>query len=160
MSQSSWTMPLPQPWLTVPVSSGEAIARVLEEADVDMVFGLPGGNVLMIFDALYDHRNTIRTVLVRDESMATVMAEVYGRLTGKPGVVIGQSAFLVGRLGVLEARLSSSPMLILTETCDGGLLTHHGYQAGTGDYGTWDAKQSFAGHTKLTMLPRNPVQAV
>ena len=62
---------------------------MLEEAGIDMVFGMPGGNVIALFDALYDHQVTIRTVLARDESLASVMAEAYGRLTGKPGVVIG-----------------------------------------------------------------------
>ena len=59
-----------------------------------MVFGIPGGNTGALFNALYDHQSTIRTVLVREESRAGVMAEVYGRLTGKPGVAIGQAAFL------------------------------------------------------------------
>ena len=61
------------------VSVPEAIIRVLEEAGVDMVFGMPGGNAMLIFDALYDHQATIKTVLVRHESLAGVMAEVYGR---------------------------------------------------------------------------------
>jgi acetolactate synthase-1/2/3 large subunit len=133
---------------------------VLEEAGIDIVFGNPGGNVLPIFDALYDHRSTIRTVLARDESMATVMAQVYGRLTGKPGVVIAQAAFLAARLGVLEAQISCTPMVLITESTDGGLLSHHAYQAGTGDYGAWDARQTFAGHVKAVFVPRTPHQAV
>jgi acetolactate synthase-1/2/3 large subunit len=133
---------------------------VLEEVGIDTVFGNPGGNVLPIFDALYDHQSTIRTVLVRDESMATVMAQVFGRLTGKPGVVIAQAAFLAARLGVLEAQLSCTPMVLITESTDGGLLSHHAYQAGTGDYGAWDARQTFAGHVKEVFVPRAPDQAV
>jgi len=77
------------------ISVPEAIVRVLEEAGIDMVFGMPGGNAMKIFDALYDHRSTIRTVLVRQESLAGVMAETYGRLTGKPGVALGQSLYAV-----------------------------------------------------------------
>ena len=67
----------------------EAIVRVLEQAGIDMVFGIPGGYTGALFNALYDHRDTIRTVLVREEARAGVMAETYGRLTGKPGVAIG-----------------------------------------------------------------------
>jgi acetolactate synthase-1/2/3 large subunit len=133
---------------------------VLEEAGIEIVFGNPGGNVLPVFDALFDCRSSIRTVLVRDESMATVMAQVYGRLTGKPGVVVGQAAFLAARLGVLEARLSSSPMVLITESTDGGALSHHGYQAGTGDYGAWDAQETLAGHVKSVFTPRSAHQAV
>jgi len=145
--------------VTVP----EAIIRVLEEAGIDMVFGIPGGNTGRIFDALFDHRSTIRTVLVRQESLAGVMAEVYGRLTGKPGVAIGQCAFMLSNamLGTLEAYCGSSPMLILTDLSDGAPFSHHApYQSGTGDYGAWDAKRCFGGVTKITMEMHNAVQAV
>jgi len=145
--------------VTVP----EAIARVLEEAGIDMVFGMPGGDARLIFDALYDHRSTIRTVLVRQESLAGVMAEVYGRLTGKPGVAIGQGAFILSyaMLGTLEAYLGSSPMLLMTDLSDSAPFSHHApYQAGTGEYRTWDARQSFAGVTKTTMELHEAVQAV
>jgi len=145
------------------VSVPEAIVRVLEEAGIDMVFGMPGGNSLLIFDALYDHRSTIRTILVRHESLAGVMAEVYGRLTGRPGVAIGQGAFMLANafLGTLEAHLGCSPMLLLADLSDNSPFSHHApYQAGTGDYGTWDAKQSFAGVTKLTMIAHEPLQAI
>jgi len=145
--------------VTVP----EAIIRVLEEAGIDMVFGIPGGNTGQIFNALYDHRSNIRTVLVRQESLAGVMAEVYGRLTGKPGVAMGQCAFMLSNamLGTLEAYCGSSPMLILTDLSDGAPFSHHApYQAGTGDYRTWDAKRCFSGVTKITMELRHAVQAV
>jgi acetolactate synthase-1/2/3 large subunit len=145
------------------VSVPEAIVRVLEEAGIDMVFGMPGGDARLIFDALYDHRSTIRTVLVRQESLAGVMAEVYGRLTGNPGVAMGQGAFILSYalLGVLEAHIGSSPMLLMADLSDSAPFSHHApYQAGTGEYGTWDARQSFVGVTKTTMELHEPVQAV
>jgi len=55
------------PLLHEEVSPSEAIARVLEQAGIDTVFGMPGGNTFSIFNALYDHKETIRTVLVREE---------------------------------------------------------------------------------------------
>ena len=70
--------------LTEPVAVPEAIVRVLEEAGIEYVFGMPGGGTVPIFNALYDHRTRIRTVLVREEGLAAVMADVYGRLTGRP----------------------------------------------------------------------------
>ncbi|NQU04014.1 MAG: thiamine pyrophosphate-binding protein [Syntrophaceae bacterium] len=145
------------------VSVPEAIIRVLEEAGIDMVFGIPGGNAMHIFDALCDHTSTIRTVLVRHESLAGVMAEVYGRLTGLPGVAIGQGLFMMSNalLGVLEAHLGSTPMLLMTDLSDGAPYSHHApYQSGTGEYGTWDAKRSFGGVTKAVMEARIPSQAV
>jgi acetolactate synthase-1/2/3 large subunit len=145
------------------VSVPEAIVRVLEEAGVELVFGMPGGNAMLIFDALYDHQSSIRTVLVRHESLAGVMAEVHGRLTGRPGVAIGQGAFMLSNalLGVLEAHAGSTPLLLLTDVSDNAPFSHHApYQAGTGEYGTWNAKESFAGVTKQTMEIREAAQAV
>ncbi len=145
------------------VAVPEAIIRVLEEAGVDMVFGMPGGNAMLIFDALYDHKATIRTVLVRHESLAGVMAEVYGRLTGRPGVAVGQGAFMLSNalLGVLEAHAGSTPMLLIADLSDNAPFSHHApYQAGTGEYGTWNAKESFGGVTKQTMEIREAAQAI
>src|SRR5215472_9658884 len=103
-----------QPLLNEEVSPSEAIVRVLEQAGIDLVFGMPGGNMGAVFNALYDHRETVRSVLVREEARAGVMAEVYGRLTGRPGVVIAQGAFLANvTLGAIEGYLLSSPMLLM-----------------------------------------------
>ena len=149
--------------LTETVSVPEAIVRVLEQAGIDMVFGMPGGRTLAIYDALFDHRETVRTVLVRHEALAGVMAEVYGRMTGRPGVAMGQGAFMLSNaaLGTLEAYLAGSPMLILTDLSDGLLYSHHApYQAGSGEYGNWDARQAFRGFTKHAMAPLEAVQAV
>jgi acetolactate synthase-1/2/3 large subunit len=140
-----------------------AIARVLEEAGIDMVFGLAGGHTGRIFTALEAHENAIRTVLVREESLAGVMAEVYGRLTRKPGVIMGQGSWVLGNgvIGTLEAFLSSSPMLLLTEFSDTpGFSLHAPYQSGTGEYGAWDARRSFGGITKQVFEANDPVTAV
>ena len=69
-------------FLTDPLPSRPGVFDITDGAGV---FGLPGGDIMELFDALCDHRETIRTVLVRDEGQASVMAEAYGRLTGKPG---------------------------------------------------------------------------
>ncbi len=148
--------------LSQEVPAREAIVRVLEEAGIDMVFGMPGGNAGAIFNALYDHKSTIRTVLVREESRAGVMAEVYGRLTGKPGVAIGQGAFMANTsMAAIEGHLSSSPMLLLTDLTDHAPFSLHGpYQSGAGEYGTWDAKQLFSAITKLTLVATSASHAV
>jgi acetolactate synthase-1/2/3 large subunit len=148
--------------LTAEVPAREAIVRVLEQAGIDMVFGMPGGNAGAIFNALYDHKSTIRTVLVREESRAGVMAETYGRLTGKPGVAIGQGAFMANtNMAAIEGHLSSSPMLLLTDLTDHAPFSLHGpYQSGAGEYGTWDAKQLFSAITKLTLVATSASHAV
>jgi acetolactate synthase-1/2/3 large subunit len=144
------------------VSVPDAVIGVLEEAGVDAVFGMPGGYTLKIFDALIEHPD-VRTVLTRDETLAGVMAEVYGRLTGKPGVVIGQGAFLVANalMGALEAHLGSSPMLLLADTTDFSPFTHHApYQAGMALPGNWDVKSAFDSVTKWSAIVRSPSEAV
>ena len=149
--------------LTEPVAVPEAIVRVLEEAGIEFVFGMPGGKTIPIFNALYDHRSRIRVVLVREEGLAAVMADVYGRLTGRPGVAMGQAAFMLTNagMGIVEAHLAGSPMLVLSELSDHAPFSHHApYQAGTGDYGTWDARGTIAGYTKQVFVPREGVQAV
>lgn len=155
-------MPTPQIF-TTPTPVPEAIATVLVEAGIDTVFGIPGGETGRIFNALEKYRDSIRTVVVRQESLASAMAEVYGRLTGRPGVLIGQGPWVLGYgvIGTLEAHLSSSPMLLLTDFSDGAGLTQHGsYQTGTGEYGNWDARQSFAGVTKEVVEARGAAEAV
>lgn len=146
---------------TVPVP--EAIVRVLEEAGIEFVFGMPGGRTGAIYNALYDHKSTIRCVLVREEGLAAVMADVYGRLTGRTGVAMGQGAFMLanGGMGIIEGLLAGSPMLILSDLSDGAPFSHHApYQAGTGDYGTWDARNTIAGYTKQVLVAREPAAAV
>jgi acetolactate synthase-1/2/3 large subunit len=145
------------------VSVPEAIVRVLEEAGIEYVFGMPGGRTGQIYNALYDHKSSIRTVLVREEGLAAVMADVYGRLTGKPGVAMGQGAFMLTNagMGIVEGFLAGTPMLILSDLSDGAPFSHHGpYQAGTGDYGTWDARATISGYTKETFVAREPAAAV
>src|SRR5262247_2110264 len=145
------------------VSVPEAIVRVLEQAGIEFVFGMPGGRTGAIYQALYDHRSTIRCVLVREEGLAAVMADVYGRLRGRPGVCMGQGAFMLtnGGMGLVEAYLAGSPVLILSDLSDGSPFSHHGpYQAGTGDYGTWDARTTIAGYTKRVFVSREPAAAV
>lgn len=148
--------------LTEPVRGAEAVVRVLEEAGIDMVFGIAGGNMGRLYDALYDHQDSVRAVLVRHEQLASVMAEVYGRLTGKPGVCTGQGIFMLanGFLGTLEAHFGASPMLFLTDFSDVAPFTQHApYQAGQADYGGADTRNALAAVTKQTFVARQPAEA-
>jgi acetolactate synthase-1/2/3 large subunit len=145
------------------VSVPEAIARVLEEAGVDFIFGMPGGRTIPIYGALYDHREKVRCVLAREEGLAAVMAEAYGRLTGRPGVCMGQAAWMLTNagMGLIEACLSGTPVVVLSDMSDRPSFSQHApYQTGTGDYGTWDARNTIAGYTKQTFVAREPAAAV
>jgi acetolactate synthase I/II/III large subunit len=129
---------------------------------VEFVFGMPGGSTVSIYDALFDHQHEIRTVLVREEARAGIMAEVYGRITGRPGVCMGQGAFMVNvATGAIEARLSASPMLILADLTDNVPYTLHGpNQSGAGAYGAWDAHAVFSGMCKQVFVAHTPADAV
>jgi acetolactate synthase-1/2/3 large subunit len=60
------------------------VGRVLQEAGIEYVFGISGGHTGRIVSGLRQYQNSLRMVLVREESLAGVMAEVYGRLTRRP----------------------------------------------------------------------------
>jgi acetolactate synthase I/II/III large subunit len=141
----------------------EAIIKVLEQAGIEVVFGLSGGNTGRIFSALAHHTDTIRTVLVRNEAYATSAAEGYARASGKPAVAMAQGSWLMGQgiVGTLESLLTGTPMILLGDLSDGAPFSQHGpYQSGTGEYGSWDARVAFSGITKLVLEPHDPVQAV
>ncbi|MFL5254521.1 MAG: thiamine pyrophosphate-binding protein [Rhodopila sp.] len=141
----------------------DLIGRVLHEAGIEYVFGISGGHTGRIITGLAKYQNSVRMVTVREESLAGVMAEVYGRLTRRPGVLIGQGPWVLGNglIGTMEAYLSSSPMLLLTDFSDSTPFHLHApYQQATGDYGSWDARRAFGGVTKQVMQAHTPVAAV
>jgi hypothetical protein len=73
-----------EPMLTEETPANALVARVLEEVGIEMVFGISGGHTGRIVSGLSQYQNSVRTVLVREESLGGVMAEVYGRLTRRP----------------------------------------------------------------------------
>lgn len=146
-----------------PVPAPDAIVDVLIEAGVRYVFGLSGGHTGRIFAALEKRQDRIRTLLVREESLGSAMAETIGRMTGVPGVLLGQGPWVLGNglLGTIEARLASSPLLLLTDFSDTPPHDQHApYQSGTGDYGGWDARAAFAAVTKQVFQAHSPQSAV
>ncbi|HEX3863181.1 MAG TPA: thiamine pyrophosphate-binding protein [Stellaceae bacterium] len=149
--------------LTEELPARVLIARVLAEAGIEYVFGISGGHTGRIVSGLSQVQNQVRMVTVREESLAGVMAEVYGRLTRRPGVMLGQGPWVLGNglIGTLEAHLSSSPMVLLTDFSDApGFSLHAPYQQATGDYGSWDARRAFGGVTKQVMQAQEPTAAV
>src|ERR1700680_3853467 len=149
--------------LTEELPARGLVARVLAEAGIEYVFGISGGHTGRIVSGLSQVQNQVRMVTVREESLAGVMAEVYGRLTRRPGVMLGQGPWVLGNglIGTLEAFLSGSPMLLLTDFSDAPRFTLHApYQQATGDYGSWDARRAFGGVTKQVMPAQDPTAAV
>ena len=71
-----------------PITGAEALMRSLEHQGVTTIFGYPGGSIMPVFDALYDHRNTLNHILVRHEQGATHAAQGYARVSGRVGVCL------------------------------------------------------------------------
>ena len=149
--------------ITSSSTGAHGVAEVISGMEKPIVFGMPGGHMMQVFDALRDRQDEVRGVLVREESIATVMAEVYGRLTGSPAVVMAQGAWVLGAggIGIMEAHLGASPVVILIDATEGGSFSHHGpYQGGLGGYGAYDLVAAMTAITKRTFLALDPVQAV
>ena len=70
------------------ISGGEALMRSLINEGVETVFGYPGGSIMPVFDAMYDHRTDFRQVLVRHEQGAVHAAQGFARSSGRVGVCI------------------------------------------------------------------------
>jgi acetolactate synthase-1/2/3 large subunit len=90
------------------------------------------------------------------------MADVYGRLTGKPGVLLGQGVFIgsTGAFGIMEAFMSSSPMIALTDTSEAGVFAAWLLPGGTGEHGSVDLLSVFKAITKYTTYATTPKEAV
>ena len=94
-------------------TGAEKIVQCLEREGVEIIFGLSGGAVMPIFDALVDSK--IKLVLVRHEQGATHMADGYARATGRPGVVLVTSGPGATNTvtGLFTAHMDSAPMVVI-----------------------------------------------
>jgi len=143
------------------MDTSERLVETLEALDVERVFGYPGGRVIELFDHL--PASTVDLVRPRDEREASVMAEMHGRLTGDPGVLAGQGPWIgsLGAIGQMEARLSSSPMVVVTEASErGDYSTVAPYQQSRGDYGGLELPKILDAITKEHWFPRSPTETV
>lgn len=97
------------------LTGAQAIVRTLEELGADLVFGLPGGAVLPLYEALYNSEK-VRHVLVRHEQGAGHAAEGYATATGRVGVMIATSGPGATNLvtPLADAHLDSVPVVAIT----------------------------------------------
>jgi acetolactate synthase-1/2/3 large subunit len=143
--------------------TSDRIVSTLIEMGVDRVFTLPGLGITWTLDAFHAQRDKLKIVLTRSEQTASVMAQVTGRLTGRPGVFMGQGPFVAttGAFGILEAHFAGSPMVVLTETSDYDGFGQYGvYQTMTGDYGGADIQGMLRSITKYSTYATEPQDAV
>ncbi|MGC2200331.1 MAG: thiamine pyrophosphate-binding protein, partial [Stellaceae bacterium] len=96
------------------LSGGQLVVAALRAHQVEMAFSVAGESYLEVLDALFDARE-IHLVTCRQEGGAAFMAEAYGKLTGKPGVLLvtrGPGACNAS-IGIHTAFQDSSPMVVL-----------------------------------------------
>lgn len=96
------------------MSGAQALTRSLAREGVEVVFAMPGVQVMDAFDAFYDETG-IRLVLARHEQSVAYMADGYARTTGKPGVglVVPGPGALNATAGLGTAYATSSPVLLI-----------------------------------------------
>lgn len=82
---------------------------------VDTVFAYPGGSIIKVYDALYDHQTDLRQILVRHEQGAAHAAQGYARVSGRTGVAIVTSGPGATNTitGISDAMLDSTPIVVI-----------------------------------------------
>lgn len=95
------------------MKASELFVRALENEDVEYIFGVPGEENIDIMDALLD--SDIRFILCRHEQGAAFMADVYGRLTGEPGVCLSTLGPGATNLitGFSDANMDNAPIIAI-----------------------------------------------
>jgi acetolactate synthase I/II/III large subunit len=96
------------------LNGGQALIRSLELEGVEVMFGLPGGAILPVYDPIID--SPIRHILVRHEQGAGHMAEGYAHVTGRPGVAMVTSGPAATNIvtPLCDAFMDSIPMVVIT----------------------------------------------
>lgn len=112
------------------LNGAEIVIECLKEQGVDTVFGYPGGAILNVYDALYEHSNEIRHILTSHEQGAAHAADGYARATGKVGVCLATSGPGATNLvtGIATAYMDSIPVVAITCNVGVSLLGKDSFQ--------------------------------
>ncbi|WP_276254287.1 biosynthetic-type acetolactate synthase large subunit [Halomontanus rarus] len=109
-SAESEAEPTPEPVTT----GAQSVIRALENVGVEYAFGVQGGAIMPVYDALYD--SDITHVTMAHEQGASHAADAYGIVSGEPGVCLATSGPGATNLvtGIADADMDSDPMIALT----------------------------------------------
>ncbi|HEX8013426.1 MAG TPA: thiamine pyrophosphate-binding protein [Casimicrobiaceae bacterium] len=111
-------------------TGGRILVDNLLAQGADLAFCVPGESYLPALDALYDARAKLRLVVCRQEGGAAYMAEAYGKLTGRPGIVLvtrGPGASNAA-IGIHTAAQDSTPMIALVGQIDAAVADREAFQ--------------------------------
>ncbi|MDF2823725.1 MAG: acetolactate synthase 1 catalytic subunit [Mycobacterium sp.] len=111
------------------LTGAQSVIRSLEELDVDVIFGIPGGAVLPVYDPLFDSQK-LRHVLVRHEQGAGHAASGYAHATGKVGVMMATSGPGATNLvtPLADAQMDSIPVVAITGQVGRALIGTDAFQ--------------------------------
>lgn len=111
-------------------SGAQIVIECLLEQGVDTVFGFPGGQIIDVYDALYEYKDRVKHILTSHEQGAAHAADGYARATGKVGVVIATSGPGATNLvtGIANAYMDSIPLVAITGNVPVPLLGRDSFQ--------------------------------
>jgi acetolactate synthase-1/2/3 large subunit len=120
--------PAPEARLAAPRSGGQILVDQLVIQGVDRIYGVPGESFLAVLDALVD--SPVSFVTCRQEGGAAMMAEAYGKLTGRPGVcfVTRGPGATNASAGVHIAHQDSTPMILFIGQASREVLDREAFQ--------------------------------
>ena len=112
------------------LTGAEIVVECLKEQGVDTVFGYPGGSILNIYDALYQHQDEITHILTSHEQGAAHAADGYARATGKVRVCLATSGPGATNLVkcIATAYIESVPVVAITCNVTNSLLGKDSFQ--------------------------------
>ncbi len=112
------------------IKGAEALLLSLIEEGTRDMFGYPGGQVIPIYDCLYDYRDRINHILTRHEQGAVHAAQGYARATGRVGVCMATSGPGATNLvtGIADAMLDSTPLVCITGQVPSSMLGTDAFQ--------------------------------
>jgi acetolactate synthase-1/2/3 large subunit len=111
-------------------TGAEAVIQSLKAEGVKTIFGYPGGAIMPIYDALFDHLEEVNHILTRHEQGAIHAAQGYARTSGKTGVVFATSGPGATNLitGLADALIDSTPLVCVTGQVASHLLGTDAFQ--------------------------------
>lgn len=112
------------------ITGSEALLRTLIAEGADTIFGYPGGQVIPLYDCLYDYSDRLKHILVRHEQGATHAAQGYARVSGKTGVVLVTSGPGATNTitGIADAMMDSTPVVVVSGQVPSALLGSDAFQ--------------------------------
>ena len=110
------------------LNGSQILSRCLHEEGVEVIFGIPGGTIMPLYDEL--HKHPMRHLLVRHEQAAAHMADCYARVKRDVGVCMGTSGPGATNLvtGILNAHMDSSPLVAITVNVPSTMIGTDGFQ--------------------------------